>query len=139
MHRNLLAYFVALIPKINSPLELKDFRPISLLGCLYKLLSKVLVKRLTKVMDSIISSSQSAFIKRRNLIDGVLVVNKLVDFAKKSKRECLILKVGFEKAYDSVDWGFLEYMLNRVGFCVKWVRWMKACIFGGAMSIFSEW
>lgn len=63
------------------------------------------------------------------------VVNKLVDFAKKSKRECLILKVNFEKAYDSVNWGFLEYMLNRVGFCAKWVRWMKVCVFGGTMSI----
>lgn len=62
----------------------------------------VLARRLAKVMDSIISSSQSVFIKGRNLIDGVLVVNKLVDFAKKSKRECLILKVDFEKAYDSV-------------------------------------
>lgn len=82
----------------------------------------VLARKLAKVMDSIISSSQSVFIKGMNLIDGVLVVNKLVDFAKKSKRECLILKVDFEKAYDSVNWGFLEYMLNRVGFCAKWVR-----------------
>jgi hypothetical protein len=120
--KSLLAYFVALIPTINSPLELKDFRPISLLGCLYNLLSKVLAKRLATVMDTIISSSQSAFIKGRNLVDGVLVVNELVDFAKKTKKECLILKVDFEKAYDSVDWGFLEYMLYRVGFCAKWVR-----------------
>lgn len=43
-----------------------------------------------------------------NLIDGVLVVNELVDFAKKSKRECLILKVEFVKAYDLVDWSFLD-------------------------------
>jgi len=95
--RSLLAYFVSLIPKVNSPLELKDFRPISLLGCLYKLFSKVLARRLAKVMDSIISSSQSTFIKGRNLIDGVLVVNELVVFAKKSKTECLTLKVDFER------------------------------------------
>lgn len=68
-------------------------------------------------MDSIISSSKSAFIKGRNLVYGVLVVNELVDSAKKTKSECLILKADFENAYDSVDWSFLDYMLLRVGFC----------------------
>jgi len=133
--KGMLAYFVTLIPKISSPLDLKDYRPISLLGCLYKLLSKVLARRLAVVMNSIISQSQSAFFKGRHLVDGVLVVNELVDYAKKSKEECLIFKVDFEKAYDSVDWVFLEYMMHRVGMCDRWVAWMKACVFGGSMSI----
>lgn len=120
--KSMLAFFVTLIPKVSSPLELKDFRPISLLGCLYKLLAKVLARRLACVMDSIISTSQSAFLKGRHLVDGVLVVNELVDYAKKLKKECLIFKVDFEKAYDSVDWGFLEYMMRRVGMCEKWVN-----------------
>jgi len=63
-------------------------------------------------------------------------VNELVDYAKKKKKkECLIFKVDFEKVYDSVDWGFLEYMMVRVGMCEKWVAWMKACVFGGSMSV----
>ena len=121
-------------PKVSSPMELKDFRSISLLGSLYKLLSKVLARRLAGVMNSIISPSQLTFIKGRNLVDGVLVVNELVDYARRAK-ECLIFKVDFEKAYDSVDWGFLEYMLYRVGMCEKWVAWVKACVCGGSMSI----
>lgn len=56
--RGRLAYFVALISKVSSPMGLKDYRPISLLGSLYKFLSKVLAKRLAGVMNSIISSSQ---------------------------------------------------------------------------------
>jgi hypothetical protein len=96
----MMAYFVALIPKINSPMELKDYRPISLLGCLYKLLAMVLARRLAKVMGSIISQNQTAFLKGRNLADGVLVINEIADYAKKSNLECLILKVDFEKAYD---------------------------------------
>jgi hypothetical protein len=131
----MLAFFVTLIPKVSSPMELKDYRPISLLGCLYKLLSKVLARRLAGVMNSIISTNQSGFPKGRNLVDGVMVINELVDYAKKAKRQCLILKVDFEKANDSVDWGFLEYMLMRVGFCNKWVEWMKTCVCGGSMSI----
>jgi hypothetical protein len=116
---------------VDSPLSLSQYRPISLLGSLYKLLAKVLVKRLSKVMNSIILVSQSAFLKGRQLVDGVLIVNEVVDLAKRAKRECLIFKVDFEKAYDSVYWGFLEYMMIRVGMEEKWVRWMKACVFGG--------
>ncbi|PNX99671.1 cysteine-rich receptor-like protein kinase, partial [Trifolium pratense] len=130
-----LSYFVTLIPKVSSPSSLSEFRPISLLGCLYKIIAKVLAKRLAKVMDFLISSNQSAFIKGRNLVDSALVVNEVVDWAKKSKKECLIFKVDFEKAYDSVDWGFLDYMLHRFGFCDKWIEWMRACTFAGNLSV----
>jgi hypothetical protein len=68
--KSFLSYFITLIPKVSSPCSLSDFRPISLLGCLYKIISKVLAKRLALVMDSVISSNQSAFIKGRNLVDG---------------------------------------------------------------------
>jgi hypothetical protein len=50
----------------------------------------------------------------------VVVVNEVVDFAKWTKKECVILKVDFEKAYDSVSWSVLDYMLKRVGFGAKW-------------------
>jgi hypothetical protein len=102
---------------------------------LYKLVAKVLASRLAKVMNSLVASSQSAFIKGRNLGDGVLVVNELVDMAKRQGRECVIFKVDFEKAYDSVDWGFLEYMLRRFGFDEVWIGWIRACVFGGNLSV----
>jgi hypothetical protein len=74
---------------------------------------------LAKVMDVLISSNQSAFIKGWNLVDVVLVVNEVVELVKKSRKDCLIFKVDFEKAYDSVDWSFLNYMLHHFGFCSK--------------------
>ncbi|MCH80733.1 LINE-1 reverse transcriptase like, partial [Trifolium medium] len=120
---------------VSSPFGLSDFRPISLLGCLYKLVAKVLAARLGKVMNSLINSTQSAFINGRHLVDGVVVINEVLDVAKKMGKEVLVFKVDFEKAYDSVDWGFLEYMLRRFGFCDKWVEWMQACVFAGSMSI----
>jgi len=86
-------------------------------------------------MEKIISKSQSVFLKAGNLVDGVMVVNEIIDFAKRTKGQVLILKVVFNKAYDSVDWGFLEYMMGRVGLYQKWVAWMKTCVFGGSMSI----
>lgn len=79
--KSLLAYFGTLIPKMTTSLTLKEFRTMSLLGNLYKLLSKVLVARLSKAMNSIISKSQSAFLKRRYLVGGVMIVNEVVDLA----------------------------------------------------------
>jgi hypothetical protein len=67
-------------------------------------------------MNSIISKNQSAFIKGRHLVDGVVVANEVVDLAKRSKRECPVFKVDFEKAYDSVSWSFLDYMMRRMDF-----------------------
>jgi hypothetical protein len=91
--KSLLSYFITLIPKVASPSVIGEFRPISLLGCLYKLISKVLVARLAKVMNSVVASTQTAFLKGRNLVDGVLVVNEVVDLAKKSGRQVLIFKL----------------------------------------------
>ncbi|KAK2413305.1 hypothetical protein QL285_036031 [Trifolium repens] len=133
--QGILSYFLTLIPKVRNPEGLGDYRPISLLGCIYKLLSKVLAARLAKVIGSIVSTSQSAFIKGRQLVDGVLVLNEVVDFAKKIGKECLIFKIDFEKAYNSVDWNFLVYMLHRFGFSDLWIRWIRACVCSGKMSV----
>jgi hypothetical protein len=131
----LLSYFLALIPKVHSPQALGDFRPISLLGVWYKILAKVLAVRLAKVIGVLIPKTQSAFLKGRQLVEGVVVMNEVVDYAKKAGKECLIMKVDFEKAYDSVNWSFLDYMLGRFGFNTKWRNWMKACICRGNLSV----
>jgi hypothetical protein len=129
------SYFITLILKVLNPHRISEFRPISLLGSLYKLLAKVLAVRMAKVMDFIISKNQSTFIKGRFLADGVVVLNEVVDFVKRYKKECLILKVDFEKAYDSVSWGFLDCMLGHFGFSVKWRAWMKRCVCNGNLSV----
>jgi hypothetical protein len=81
------------------------------------------------------SKNQSAFIKGRLLVDGVLVINEVVDWVKKAKKKCLIFKVDFVKAYDSVSWSFLDYMLRRFGFDDKWRGWIRACVFAGSLSV----
>jgi hypothetical protein len=86
-------------------------------------------------MGSIIASSQSAFIKGRQLMDGVVVMNEIIDYARRAKKECLIFKIDFSKAYDSVEWSFLEYMLKRFGFNDQWCSWIIACVFAGNLSV----
>ncbi|GJU24193.1 RNA-directed DNA polymerase, eukaryota, reverse transcriptase zinc-binding domain protein [Tanacetum coccineum] len=70
--------FIALIPKVSNATLVTDFRPISLIGCQYKIIGKILANRLSKVIGSCISSEQSAFIKGRNILDGPLVLNEVI-------------------------------------------------------------
>ena len=113
------ASFLCLIPKVENPQQLGEFRPISLVGCLYKIISKALSLRLKKVISKVIDVWQSAFLEGRGLLDSVLVANEVLDEVKRKKKKGIFFKVDFEKAYDSMGWEFIYYMLERVGFCSK--------------------
>ena len=95
--------FIALIPQVDSPHKLNDFRSISLVGSLYKILAKLLANRLCMVIGSVISETQSAFVTYRQILDDILIANEAVDEAHKLKKDLMLFKVDFEKAYDSVD------------------------------------
>lgn len=73
--KGLNSSFISLIPKRLNPVMIENYRPISLIGSIYKVLAKVLSKRLARVLDAIISHKQSAFIGERNILDGVLIFN----------------------------------------------------------------
>ncbi|GMP91325.1 hypothetical protein CsSME_00042073 [Camellia sinensis var. sinensis] len=119
--------FITLVPKKENP--------ISLVGSIYKVLTKVLSRRLKEVLPCIISETQSAFIGGRNILDGVLIANEMVDGWKKSKKQGVIIKLDFEKAYDSVNWGFLRSMLLKFGFGLRWVKWMTECVSTARISV----
>ena len=120
--------FIALIPKVANPHCLNDFCPISLVGSMYKILAKVLANRLRSVIGDVISESQSAFIKGRQILDGILVANEIVDKARKYKKELILFKVDFEKAYDTVDWGYRDDMMSKMGFPSLWRKWITECV-----------
>lgn len=68
-------------------------------------------------------------------MDIVLVVNELLKYAKRSKKRLLVLKEDFEKAYDSVSWSFIDYMLRRLGFNDVWWQWMRGCYTTNFISV----
>ena len=69
------------------------------------------------------------------MLDSVLVTNEVLDEMKRRKKNGAFFKVDFEKAHASVIWEFIYYMLERVGFCGKWIRWIKGCLESSSMSV----
>ncbi|GKV27959.1 hypothetical protein SLEP1_g37069 [Rubroshorea leprosula] len=99
--KGLNSSFIVLVPKKSNPVELKDYRPISLISSLYKIISKVLANRIKKVLPKVISETQSAFLGGRQITDGILILNEVAEEIRRKKASSFMFKEDFEKAYDS--------------------------------------
>ncbi|KAF5761365.1 putative RNA-directed DNA polymerase [Helianthus annuus] len=127
--------FIALIPKVKDPAGLGDYRPISLVGAINKVISKILANRLKAVLGSVISESQSAFIKGKFILDGPLVVSEVYSWLKKGGKAAFLLKIDFEKAYDFVNWNFVIDILEKMGFPPRWCVWIKGILSSARASV----
>ncbi|KAJ9678120.1 hypothetical protein PVL29_022881 [Vitis rotundifolia] len=122
------ASFIVLLPKKSMSKKVSDYRPISLITSLYKIIAKVLAGRLKGVLHETIHSTQGAFVQGRQILDAVLIANEIVDEKKRSGEEGVVFKIDFEKAYDHVSWDFLDHVLEMKGFSHRWRKWMRGCL-----------
>ncbi|RVW51280.1 Transposon TX1 uncharacterized 149 kDa protein [Vitis vinifera] len=122
------ASFIVLIPKKSLSKRISDFRPISLITSLYKIIAKVLSGRLRGVLHETIHYTQGAFVQGRQILDAVLIANEIVDERRRSGEEGVVFKIDFEKAYDHVKWDFLDHVLEKKGFSPRWRKWMSGCL-----------
>ncbi|GJW71739.1 RNA-directed DNA polymerase, eukaryota [Tanacetum coccineum] len=127
--------FIALIPKYTGAKMVKDFRPISLIGSLYKIIAKLLANRLVTVVGALVNEVQSAFIANRQILDGPFILNEIINWCNARKKQSMIFKVDFEKAFDSVRWDFLDDILMNFGFGSRWRFWIQSCLKSSRGSI----
>lgn len=123
--------YICLIPKIKNPSQIMEYCPISLCNVIYKLISKVLDNRMKRILATIISPNQIAFIPGRLITDNILVAFKALytmDTRMKGKGGYMTLKLDMSKAYDKMEWAFLEAIMRKLGFADRWANLTMTCV-----------
>ncbi|XP_074300279.1 uncharacterized protein LOC141631518 [Silene latifolia] len=122
---------IVLISKIKEATELNNYRPISLCNVVYKLISKVLVGRHKAFLDGLIKFEQSAFIPGWLTSDNAIIAFESFHFLKShhhGRKGYMSLKLDMSKAYDRVEWVFVERVMVKMGFAPRWVEMIMRCV-----------
>jgi len=108
VHRPINSTFIALIPKVDKPYNFDDYRPISLCNCLYKIISKVISKRIKRILSKNISGEQFGFLDGRQIHEGIDVAQEGLHSMKTRNIGGVVVKIDLSKAYDRVHWLYIE-------------------------------
>ncbi|KAL0295375.1 UNVERIFIED_CONTAM: hypothetical protein Sradi_6838000 [Sesamum radiatum] len=130
------ATVLVLIPKVQTPTRVSEFRPIACCNVLYKAISKILVRRMQQVLHSLVDFSQNAFVPGRSIADNILLAQELLSGYNQTRlpKRCTI-KIDIQKAYDSVRWDFLLETLHLFKFPLQFISWIEQCVTTAAFSI----
>jgi mannosylglycoprotein endo-beta-mannosidase len=126
---------ITLIPKMGDRSKLRNWRPITLLGSVYKILAKTLAERLQAFLPGVIRPNQTGFVEGRSILDNVFIAQDSLDWAVESDQELVLLLLDFEKAFDRIEWNFLFTALSKLGFNNTWVRWVRTLYLHATFTI----
>jgi ribonuclease HI len=118
------ATFLTLIPKEGQAYHPKQFRPIALCNVIYKLLTKVIARRLKPILPTIISPEQSGYVEGRQILDSVILAHEVIHSLQKTRTPGMLLKLDLSKAFDKISWDYMREMLLAFGFDRLWVNWI---------------
>lgn len=120
---------ITLVPKVDSPSSVKDYRPIACCNVIYKLISKILTNRLAAVIGEVVDAAQAGFIPGKNIADNILLATELMKgYTHKYISPRCLIKVDLKKAYDSIEWCFVKKVLEELCFPKLFVEWVMECI-----------
>ena len=122
---------VTLIPKVKNLERVTEFCSISFCNVINKLVSKVIANRLKTILPKILSASQSAFVLGRLITHNVLIAFETLHHmhtTKIGRDGAMALKPDMSKAYDRVEWIYLEFIMRKMGFHPRWVSMIMMCI-----------
>ncbi|XP_022003043.1 uncharacterized protein LOC110900463 [Helianthus annuus] len=127
---------LSLIPKKDTADSVLDYRPISCCNVLYKCISKIITERIKGSLESLVRINQSAFVPGRKISDNILLTQELMHnyHLNRGPPRCAF-KIDIQKAYDTVNWSFLEVVLQRFGFHNKMVKWIMTCVTTASYSV----
>ena len=115
-----------LIPKTQKDLRyLSNWRPVSLLQTDYKILTKTLALRLQKVLPKIISTDQVGYIPNRYIGENIRIIQDIMTYSQLNKILGYIALIDFQKAFNSIEWGFMFKCLLHFNFGENFIRWIK--------------
>ncbi|MCG8049147.1 MAG: reverse transcriptase domain-containing protein [Candidatus Thiodiazotropha endolucinida] len=120
-----LSYISLLCKDTSASENMKNWRPISLLNIDYKIITKVLATRLSKVIENVIHQDQTCSVKSRSIFDNVHLLRNIIDYVDQKDLPCIFLNLDQEKAFDRVSHEFLFAALERFGFSENFIRWVK--------------
>lgn len=109
---------IVLIPKKSHCITPLDYRPISLCNVIYKIIDKILAQKIEPYLPTCINSSQHAFVKGCRISENIIVAHEIIHSfqLKKWGKHAFLLKIDLAKAFDRLEWDFIKFAMNRLGF-----------------------
>lgn len=126
---------IVMIPKKLEAVELKDFRPISIISLIPKIISKLLATRLSCVLPDLILDNQTTFVRGRQIAKNFVVVREVLQHVSHAHQVAAFFKIDFAKAFDMMNWEFLTLIMQARGFPSKWIRWIELLLTTGKSRV----
>jgi hypothetical protein len=126
---------IILLPKKENAIQIEQYRPICLLNVSFKVFTKVGTNRVSKIAENVVQPTQTAFMPGRHILEGVVILHETIHELHRKNLDGVLFKIDFEKAYDKINWSFLQQALRMKGFDPTWCNWIEDSTRKGSVGI----
>jgi Reverse transcriptase (RNA-dependent DNA polymerase) len=124
-----------MIPKKKNAIDPGDYRPISVINAVQRILSKILALRLQPHMSGLLQLTQTCFLKGRHILEGFYYAQEIVTAATKQSKQIALFKTDIYKTFDSLNWVFIKECLAVRGFSYTWITWIQKLVLQGHSQV----